>query len=190
MPYEVERKYSLSDAAAIEERIRRLGGTFSQPVTQSDRYFNHPARDFGQTDEALRVRRVGEMNFVTYKGPRMDAESKTRRELELPISSGAQAAVEFGQLLEALAFRFVAEVRKRRRRATLQWKGRHIEAVIDDVEGLGLFVELETLCEEEDLDQAQSCLSSLAARLDLAHHERRSYLELLLNAALERGASK
>ena len=86
MKYEVEQKFPLADAAEAERKLVALGGPFSDPVEQVDRYFGHPARDFAKTDEALRIRRIGQENRITYKGPKLDAATKTRRELELPLA--------------------------------------------------------------------------------------------------------
>ena len=52
--------------------------------------------------------------------------------------------------------------------------------VLDDVEGLGTFIELELLTAESELDTARQCIASLATHLELTQGERRSYLELLL----------
>jgi adenylate cyclase class 2 len=181
MKYEVEQKFPIADAAAIERKLTELGGVFESPVEQVDRYFGHPARDFARTDEALRIRRSGEQNRITYKGPKIDAATKTRREIELPLAPGEQAAEDFSSLLEALGFRRVAEVRKRRRIAGLAWNGCEVEAALDEVEHVGQFLELELSADDQGLDAAKACLASLAEELGLESSERRSYLELLLN---------
>lgn len=180
MKFEVEHKYPVRDAAALEAQLGRLGAVPGEPQFQIDCYYAHPARDFAATDEALRIRRVGQANYVTYKGPKLDPATKTRREIELPLAPGAQAAADFALLLDALGFRPVAEVRKRRRRAEIHWEGRHVEAALDDVDGLGLFLELELPADDRTLDEARACVASLARALGLARGERRSYLELLL----------
>jgi adenylate cyclase class 2 len=189
MHFEVEQKFPVEDAAALQRRLREVGAiqraTAGQSsIEQVDRYFNHPARDFAQTDEALRLRRVGEANFVTYKGPKLDAATKTRREIELPLATGAAAAAVFAELLEALGFRSVAEVRKTRRLFDIPWQGCTIEAALDDVAGLGTFLELELSAEGEadgaEVKAAKMHIASLAAALKLERSERRSYLELLL----------
>src|SRR4051794_9508799 len=104
MHWEVEQKFRVSEVQAIRSALAELGVQWHEPIQQVDHYFNHPARDFGRTDEALRIRRVGEQNFITYKGPKIDAATKTRRELELPFSGGADAADRFSELLLALGF--------------------------------------------------------------------------------------
>ena len=94
MPIEVEQKYRLADRASFEARLAALHPSPARTVSQVDRYFAHPGRDFARTDEALRLRRVGELNYITYKGPKLDATTKTRREVEIPLADGEAAAAE------------------------------------------------------------------------------------------------
>ena len=178
--YEVEQKYRVTDPAAIQERLCALGAEWDDDVQQVDRYFAHPCRDFAETDEALRIRQVGELNFVTYKGPKIDRTTKTRRELELPLPTGPAFATEFSQLLTLLGFEFVAEVCKVRRKAAVTWQDGPIEVVIDWVECVGDYVELEVMATMTELAVAKKRLATLSTELQLEDVERRSYLELLL----------
>jgi adenylate cyclase class 2 len=180
MQHEVEQKFPVSDLTTVEARLAHFGAKAAGDERQLDRYFNHPARDFGATDEALRVRSIGEENFVTYKGPKLSVRSKARRELELPIAAGAAAAEKFGELLAALGFHRVATVAKRRRKFDVEWLGRAGEVALDEVDGLGRFVEIEFVVAEAEWRKAEADLESLAVALGLAGAERRSYLELYL----------
>lgn len=179
--FEVEQKYPVDDVAPLLPALAALGAESAGECQQADRYFNHPQHDFAATDEALRIRSVGEENFVTYKGPKIDPTTKTRREIELPLAQGNAAAHEFGELLEVLGFRPVAWVRKTRREFQLTWQGRPFAVALDNVAGLGQFVELETQADERELSAARDCLQALADQLGLSRSERRSYLELLLS---------
>lgn len=184
--YEVEMKFPVGDAAAIESRLFALGARRRGTVSQLDRYFNHPCRDFARTDEAVRLRRVGERVELTYKGPRVDADTKTRREHSLPLAApdalaGPQTTIEaWAELLSAVGFRAVAEVAKERTVLLLERESLDVEIAIDSVAGLGTYVELELLADETGLDAARDCLRGLARELGLEVSERRSYLELLL----------
>ena len=180
MKYEVEQKFPVDDMRAVEERLGVLGAGIDDERGEVDCYYNHPARDFAETDEALRIRRVGSANRITYKGPRIDKTTKTRRELELPLGDGRAAATDWGTLLKALGFTPVGEVHKRRRKAHVSWQNRTVEVSLDEVMGLGTFVELELVVEEEELDAARRCIAALAVELGLGKSERRSYLRLLL----------
>jgi len=182
--FEVEQKFPVDDLAVVETGLRARGAEIGPPVVEVDRYFNHPARDFAQTDEAVRIRRKGDQYRITYKGPKIDATTKTRREIELPLTGGEGTVEAWSELLAALGFRRVGEVRKTRRRADVMHEGRTVEATLDQVDLLGDFVELELIAEEDDLDAARACLASLAESLELKRSERRSYLELLLEQVL------
>lgn len=177
MDYEVERKFQLDDANQFAALVEQLGGVFSNPVRQSDTYYAHPSRNFAETDEALRIRSIGESHFVTYKGPRIDQETKTRQELELPL---ATTDGKFSELLTALGFRKVATVIKSRRSAEFDVEGQKFEVDLDTVEGVGTFAELETVVDKFQLAIAKERMATLANRLGLTSDERRSYLELLL----------
>ena len=180
MNYEVEQKFRLADPAALEARLRAIAVALAAQIEQADRYFAHPSRDFAATDEALRIRSVGERNWVTYKGPKIDRTTKTRRELELPIEPGESGAARFAELFAALGFTPVATVRKRRRKAALDWRGEHVEIVLDEVDELGQFCEMEISADDARLDAARAALADLARELRLTDVERRSYLEMLL----------
>ena len=175
---EVELKYPLSDPEAFRRRLAVVGAVTQQAVTQSDAYYNHPSRDFAQTDEALRVRTVGGESVVTYKGPKQGGLAKTRFELELPLAAGT--AEGWRDVLVKLGFRPVATVSKRRTPFRLEREGRAFELTIDEVAGLGSFAEVETLADESDRDAAEAAVLALAAESGLAEPEPRSYLELLL----------
>lgn len=181
---EVEVKFRLADAAELLRKLAELG----QPLvfsdrTETDEYFLHPARDFRITDEALRIRCSGSTVELTWKGPKLDALTKTRRELELPVNDAAETAEFRNQrlrdILLALGFTSAGYVKKHRRVADLMVDGRSFHVSLDTVEGLGLFVEIETICMPEERHLATPQLLQLAARLGLGESERRSYIGLL-----------
>jgi adenylate cyclase class 2 len=182
MHFEVEQKHRLADTERFEAELAarrvKLGGA----LRHVDTYYNHPCRNFAQTDEALRIRQIGELNFVTYKGPKIDQSTKTRRELEVRIAKGQAAAAHFGELLEALGFVKVAEVVKLRRSFTIAVGNWVVTGTIDQVEPLGSFVELEVTAEEAELDNARQAVATLAEQLQLGPGERRSYLEMILTS--------
>lgn len=187
MPLEVEQKYRVTDPAALRARLAELGATFGAPLTQVDAYYNHPSRDFAATDEALRIRSVGDRNFVTYKGPKLDRTVKTRRELELPLADGPAAAASYGELLTLLGFRPTAVVTKRRSSTGLHWNSTHYEVCWDEVDGLGSFLEIELVVDDAGAAEARQRITALEAALQLASIERRSYLAMVLAA---RGESR
>jgi adenylate cyclase class 2 len=183
MGYEVEIKFRCPDHAALAARLEALGATPGPEIEQADAYLSHPSRDFAATNEALRIRREGDLNRVTYKGPKHPGPTKTREEIEIPFQGGPEGFEGTSRLFEALGFKPVAVVRKRRTPHHIHFQGREMEVTLDLAEELGPFVEVEALAADTaDLPAAQAAVQALAAELGLtdADVERRSYLRMLL----------
>ena len=154
----------------IEAKIAGLGGELLGVENHLDLYFNSPFRNFAQTDEALRIRIKEVGARLTYKGPKLDSETKSRRELTVRVDD----AEALESILESMGFSRAAVVKKRRTKYAL---GEAVIAV-DVVEGLGTFIEVE-LSGDEDWEAQKRAALSLLARLGLAESIRESYLELL-----------
>lgn len=177
---EVEMKFQVADVATLTTRLTELGARKKEDRREADQYFNAPDRDFARTDEALRLRRIGSSNFITYKGPKRDAQTKTRTEIELRLPDGPEAATDMARLLTHLGYRPVTVVHKNRQIYHLQREGYLLEICLDDLEDLGQFVEIEVKAAEEQIDSARQAVMRLASQLGLKESERRSYLEMLL----------
>src|SRR5438132_10942337 len=128
---EIEMKFPVVEFTALESFLARAGAHEQTALAEADHYFNAPDRDFARTDEALRLRRIGPANFATYKGPKRDAQTKTRTEVEVPLAEGDRVAEDFTRLLTHLGFRPVAVVRKQRRVYHLERDGFALEVCLD-----------------------------------------------------------
>ncbi|WP_255195885.1 class IV adenylate cyclase [Halorarius litoreus] len=174
--YEVELKVE-ADHDAVRARLDELGATHDGRVQQVDTYYDAPHRNFAETDEAFRLRRehdeAGETAKLTYKGPLVEVESKTREEHEVEVDDGEEAAA----IADGLGFTPAATVEKDREFYRLDG----YTVTLDSVEGLGTYVEVETEV-ETDIEPAREGAKELLRRLDLDPDEqvRTSYLGLLL----------
>jgi len=177
--YEVELKVrAVHDE--VRPRLDDLGADNLGQVVQEDVYYDAPHRDFAETDEALRVRTEsdddGATTKLTYKGPLVDNQSKTREEAETAVADPDAAR----NLLAGLGFEPAAAVRKERER----FAHAGYTVTLDSVDGLGEFVEVETET-EDNLDSARKgareVLDSLG--LDPTEQIQTSYLGLLLAAS-------
>jgi len=177
--YEVELKFRVNDTDPVVRQLAALAAEPHPLQDHCDLYFNHPVRDFEQTNEALRVRSIGNCHLITYKGPVVDSQTKTRREIEIPLE-GAEAGGQLGEILRLLSFRPVREVRKKRHPYRCTWQGRAFEVALDDVAGLGHFVEIETQADEAERAAAVAAILAFASHFQLGQPEKRSYLSLLL----------
>jgi adenylate cyclase class 2 len=177
---EIEMKFRVTDFGKVADKLRQWQARADDPIQEADHYYNAPDRDFGRTDEAYRLRRIGAANIVTYKGPRQAGLTKTRTEIEVPLAPGTEAADDYCRLLTHLGYRAVAIVRKKRSAYHFARGAFALQACLDEVDQVGTFVEVEIVVPEENKDEAQKVLLQAVADLELKDGERRSYLEMLL----------
>jgi len=193
---EVEVKVPLTDLHKVEESLRAGGSLRLNSETQYDEYYDHPCKSFKTTDEAVRLRRRvpsgskktarGEARSIvelTYKGPRVDSKSKSRTEISLVVNSLEDARL----FLERLEFRYVATIVKRR----VFYKVGDATASLDDVEGVGLFLEIEKLVKSSsDFEKARDEVLRLVGSLGLdpSISIRDSYLDLFMRKTAQGSA--
>ncbi|MBQ2636045.1 MAG: class IV adenylate cyclase [Methanobrevibacter sp.] len=170
---EVEVKAKINSFKEMEEKLEKLGATKSKEEYQEDIYFQSPIVDFAKTDEALRVRTTNNNIFITYKGPKIDKDSKTRKEVEMNIESAEKAK----DIFEEIGFKQARTVRKNRQYYTYE----NFEISLDDVEGLSPYMEIEVGMDDgEDYSKAQDEIFKLFEKLGITEgFERTSYMELL-----------
>jgi adenylate cyclase class 2 len=171
---EVEGKFAVGNLDEIRSRLHRRGASMSGREREHDVYYNAPHRDFGETDEALRVRYTDSGCIVTYKGPKTRIGSaKAREEFNVCVSSGEI----FESILSRTGFRRAAAVSKCRE--VYELDGATI--VLDAVDDLGTFIEIEILTESEEEDAARR-IGVLAKELGVDGPPLyTSYLEMLLS---------
>ncbi|MGA9097822.1 MAG: class IV adenylate cyclase [Methanotrichaceae archaeon] len=153
------------------QRIKALGAVPIGTEHHRDIYFNSPVRDFRESDEALRIRVKDKGTRLTYKGPKLDSETKSRKELTIKIDD-SEAML---QILLSLGFVPSGEVIKTRTKYALG----DIIFAMDDVSGLGSFIEME-IAGGDDWPEKKRQLQDLMTKLGLGESIRKSYLELLL----------
>lgn len=181
MGYEVEIKFRVAGPSSLADRLAALGIAGGPDIEHADLYLAHPSRDFASTDEALRLRRVGQDSHITYKGPKTGGPTKTREEIEIPFSAGADSLEQMSTLFQRLGFRPVALILKHRRTFAMPQDGRELLVQIDRAGDLGDFAEVEAIAESaDDLPGAQAAVMALASRLGLTEVEPRSYLRMTL----------
>lgn len=202
---EVEVKAKIKDFETIRPKLIELGAIKIKDEFQEDTYFSSSIKDFAKTDEALRIRKVIITNsnnniinnnkiekvsndsefdniFITYKGPKIDKNSKTRKEVEVGVEDSSKVA----EIFEELGFSSVAKVVKDREIFEINngnYSSNKFIISFDDVKDLGPYMEIETdLNDGEDFQIALNNIFNLYNDLGIIDDfERTSYLELLEN---------
>jgi adenylate cyclase class 2 len=171
---EFELKVRIPSLDPVRKQLIGHNARFCGRIHEHDIYYNAPHRDFGVTDEAIRVRYTNDNATVTYKGAKIKTSGlKAREELNMVVDSGAV----FEQMLDRLGFTRTAEVNK--------WREiyRLFEAAItlDEVENLGTFVEIEILAADENSNPTAR-IEEIAKEVGVFGEPiLASYLELLLS---------
>jgi len=162
---EVEVKVRIN-IEKVKNKLSNLGVKFIRDQHQLDTYFSHPCRDFKKSDEALRVRITANKYFLTYKGKKLDSQTKTRNEVEIEVNS------KIFNLLKALGFSEIRKIEKQR--SFYRWD--NLGVYLDKVEGLGEFLEV-----EGDSWEDKKKIFQLLEKLGIKKNRliRKSYLELV-----------
>lgn len=174
---EIEIKAKITDPKLAFEKINYIGGKYSHSEKQHDIYFNGDKKDFKKSDEALRIREIPDgddfKKILTYKGPKLNSETKTRKEIEVEISDTENMA----DILINLGYKPSAIVNKVRRIFTYN----EYVITVDKLNKLGYYMEIEYVAnEDDDIDTIQEEIFKIFEKMGITSgFEKTSYLELL-----------
>ena len=190
---EVEIKLPIRDRINIQKKLEEDGFVKNDLVRETDQYFNGVDRNFKKTDEALRIRKTEwlersalnetpaltddepeQMTCITYKGPKLGNVGMSRKELETTVGD----AEVMRKVLISLGYRPVQPVVKTRQ----YYSHKDMTACVDQVEGLGDYLELEVLVDVEEkrpeaLERIEGQLKKLG--YSMGDTTRISYLSML-----------
>jgi adenylate cyclase class 2 len=168
--HEIEAKIQVEDLTEISERLKTAGAEFLHTVVETDTYLDDHKK-LKRQGCGLRIRRqqTGDTQkvLVTFKGAKVKSRYKSRPEYETEIASAETAELIFAGL------GYVPRIVVRKTRD--MWSVSGCTVCLDDVEGLGTFLEVEG-CDED-------CIESVLTKLGLADapHVRKGYAEMLSN---------
>lgn len=135
---EMEVKVEVKDFTSIRRLLKDVEAKKIGRIYEVDTYYDHPVRNFTQTNETLRIRRSSTgRQTITYKAPAFSQMTKARVEYTVDINDGDK----MDEILQTLNFRPVEMIEKSRE----IWALKKILVNLDDVKSLGKFVELETI---------------------------------------------
>jgi adenylate cyclase class 2 len=172
---EVEVKVRINDIKVMENRIEEQGAEYEGMIKQADEYFDFPDMRIFNSGSAFRVRAADGNYRVTYKGVKKDKETTSRAEIEIAIES----AEEMIKILENIGFIRLCEIKKKRKVYLLAG----LKISLDEVEGLGSFMEIEGMANSEEEYKAKK--GEIFKLLDkfgvpLEEISQKSYMELAL----------
>ena len=182
MSIEVELKLKILSKEEIINKLENLNFIKSSLVVETDTYFTSSHHDFISLDEALRIRNVlnkstnETKSVITYKGAKLDNISMSRKELETEVKNSNIVK----EILENIGFNAVPPLIKERQ----YLKNNNITACVDIVKGLGEYLELEIIVENNsDKEKSLVELENLLLKLGYSMKDTisTSYLSMLMS---------
>lgn len=161
---EIEVKAKINNIDEIISKLKSMGCSFSEPVVQNDFVFNQKGvdiKDHSHGSPVLRIRKQGDRTIFTLKKNR--ANELDCLEKEIDVSDGNILK----DIIELLGFELTVNIRKTRRKSNYQ----DYEICLDEVDGLGSFIEVEKIS-SEDGKKVQDELFSFLKELGVKEGDR------------------
>jgi adenylate cyclase class 2 len=161
---EIEVKAVLKDRESFLKKASERGIIFGDPIIQEDTTYETTIPHSDPLWNIFRIRKQGDEVILTMKY-KASTRSRDNHERETVIQDTDQVA----DMLERVGYSLGVCIRKSRRIAHHE----ELELCLDEIDGLGSFVEVEKLGEEDaDVDAIQSQLWKLLLDLGISSQDR------------------
>ncbi len=162
---EIEVKAKIKNKALVLGNLKKLGCKMSQQIFQKDDIFvpqdvREVPTEIGVP--VLRIRKNGTKNVLTLKMRLSNGLDKLEKETEISDPKAMEG------IILALGFKKISTVFK----ARIKSKYKNWEVCIDEVEGLGPFIEVEELSEDGDSEKIQKNLFAFLKGLGVRDQDR------------------
>ncbi|MDO4492109.1 MAG: class IV adenylate cyclase [Lachnospiraceae bacterium] len=191
---EVEIKLKVSSPEVVEQQLRQLGFAYHAAYLQEDSYYDNRDGLIRSDGQALRLRTItacgdgkpSSHTCITFKGKKLDTVSMTRQELETEV--GDRFVLD--RILQALGYQVIPPSVVKHRKEYVR-SGFHLpddnrtqitmNACLDQVDGLGDFLELEMMTDEDERGMALDCIEEMLHKLgySICDTTTSSYLSML-----------
>ena len=176
---EIEVKYRVDDLEGLLVALKSRGIELSEPVFQDDQAYAPAGWKFGDSKlgvSFLRLRTVAGRHYFTLKKPADNAQSCLEYETQVADRQAMHgAAIHMG-------YRPTVRIAKTRRVATLE----NCSLCVDEIEGVGGFLELERLAlDNADSQAVQADLVAFVCSLGIAATRTDQTYDSLVHAAQE-----
>jgi adenylate cyclase class 2 len=141
MKYEIEVKAKIKNLDNIISKLEEIGCVLNQPVAQDDCVYNKKGispKNHSHGTPVLRIReQVGKITFTLKKNRNNELDC-----IEKEVNVSDKNKLE--EIIKLLDFEKTVEVHKKRRRGEYN----DYEICLDEVDGLGSFIEVEKMTDE------------------------------------------
>ncbi len=161
---EIEVKAKIRDKKKLFEKAAVLGIAFREPIVQDDITYETAMPKDDPSWNIFRIRRQNDATILTMK---YKASSNSRDNYER--ESKIEDANEIAHMLERLGYAHGVPIKKTRQIA----KYNQLEICIDEVDGLGIFIEVEQLTNDDvDGDEIQKNLWNFLMQFGVVDEDR------------------
>lgn len=164
MKMEIEVKAKVRNPDALASKLREIGCVLNEPVAQDDCIYNKKGidpRDHSHGTPVLRIREQKGRIVFTLKKNRSNDLDCIEKEIEITDKNTLE------EIIELLDYEKTVEVHKKRQRG----KYGDYEICLDEVEGLGFFIEVEKMS-DEDGEKVQDELFNFLKKLGIEDEDR------------------
>ena len=164
---EIEVKAKVRNLDDLVSKLKEIGCVLNEPVVQDDCIYNKKGVDIRKGYDGspiLRIRKQGEKIIFTLKKNRSNELDCIEKEIEVSDKDILK------DILELLDYENTIEVHKKRQRG----KYGDYEICLDEVEGLGFFIEVEKMS-DEDGEKVQNELFDFLKKLGIEDEDRVFY---------------
>ncbi len=180
MRKEIEVKAKVENLDELAHKLEALGCVISEPKRQDDIIFVNYSEPYDQAMPGanfLRIRKSGGKILFTVKQPQTNELDCYEREVEI------SDADEMYQAILLLGYHEACRVGKTRRTA----KHGEYEICLDEIDGLGAFVEVEKIAEDVEAEKVQNELFAFLETLGIDENDRviNGYDTLVYRKSLE-----
>jgi adenylate cyclase class 2 len=177
---EIEVKFPLKNTAELAARLNSIAKLAKKDVFQKDTYFIPAHRNFlavKRPYEWLRLRETAKGAHFNYK--HFYPENVEVTEYCDEFETNVESADAIRKILASLDFKDVVVVEKKRS----TWMFKDVEIAIDDIKGLGPYIEAEAKKEFETPKKAKEYLRAILKEIgaELGDEELRGYPFIILN---------
>lgn len=167
--YVGREKGAVLEALAAKFKLKRAS-------TESDVYYTSKFKDFIGPEECLRIRTRDGVSELTWKPPTttemLDRQQYWKQELNIDL--GAQALL-MREMLTNLDFIEYVVVEKDRHEFSVD---NATTVTVDELKGVGVFVEVETMCEDAELGTAKNTTVLNSLQLPTVKRVSRPYRDI------------
>lgn len=162
---EIEVKAHLKNREQVMDNLRALGCQFSDPISQNDKIFFPLGFELGKNVKrginVLRIRKTNDQIIFTLKQSQSNELACIEKELLIDNDK------EMEEIFKLLGFYEAVKVNKMR----LKCKYKNYEVCVDKVEGLGDFIEVESITDEDE-EKVQKELFDFLQSLGISPSDR------------------